>query len=266
MECALQLIVVDNASPDGTAGIIDREFPAAKLLSNSRNVGFAAANNKAMGLCTGRYIFCLNPDCEVFPDTMQYIVEYMDAHPSIGIAGCKIINPDGSLQTSVEYRYPGQKIAFQELSDLPDGISAVLGAAMVLRADLAKRLGGFDEDFFLYGEDEDICLRARKLGFSIGFISGAVVKHIGGHSEAGFPENDVWRKKAKAELLFHRKHYSKKAQSRILNSRLRKCLWRIITLRLFRYLAFGTSRRVTEAKLGKYETILNVLRGEKACK
>jgi GT2 family glycosyltransferase len=112
-------------------------------------------------------------------------ISYMDAMPHIGLAGTKLINPHGTLHESVSYRYPGQKYPGSELSSLKGSIACVQGSSMIVRSDVMKAVGGFDEDFFLYGEDQDLCLRIRKLGFEIGYIEDAVVVHVGGIVKGG---------------------------------------------------------------------------------
>src|SRR3989344_353610 len=97
----LEVFVVDNASTDGTPAMVEQEFSSAVLITNTQNRGFAAANNQAIAKSTGRYVLALNPDTELKPDTLQQLVDFMDAHPQAGIAGCMHRNPDGSLQPSV---------------------------------------------------------------------------------------------------------------------------------------------------------------------
>ena len=202
-----EVFVVDNASSDGSVAIIRESFPSVYLMVNLENRGFAAANNQVLPYCRGRYIFFLNPDTEVMPDTFREALSFMEANPRIGLAGARIINSDGTLQESVSYRYPGQKYATGELTGLKGPIACVLGAGMIARTDIMERIGGFDEDFFLYGEDQDLCLRIRKLGYEIGYIPSAVVVHLGGQSERHCPSENIWKKKIEAELLFYQKHY-----------------------------------------------------------
>ena len=156
----------------------------------------------------------------------------MDANPQIGLAGCRIVNPDGSPQESVSLRYPGQKHCRGELDGLPGRIACVLGAAMIARTGLVRNLGGFDEDFFLYGEEQDLALRIRQSGFEIGFIPDAVVVHHGGQSESPANPAATWEKKVRAENIFYRKHYRPETIRRIHREELLKAAWRRATLRL----------------------------------
>ena len=113
----------------------------------------------------------------------------------------------------------------------PARIAAVLGACHIVRSDLLRSIRGFDEDFFLYGEDQDLCLRVRREGFEIGFIPDAVIMHHGGHSERKTEPAEVVRKKLKAEYLFYRKHYREETIRRIKAAQRRKALWRIFSIR-----------------------------------
>ena len=248
-----EVFVIDNASNDGSVALVKKKYPTVHIIANAKNLGFAAANNQVLTMCNGRYIFCLNPDTEVLSDSFKTMLSYMDANPRIGLAGTKIINPDGTLQWSVSYKYPGQKYTTSELSSLPGNIACVLGASMIARSELIKKIEGFDEDFFLYGEDQDLCLRIRKLGYEIGYIDSATVVHLGGQSEKDSLPSEVWRKKMHAEYIFYRKHYLPKTIKRISRAHIIKAWWRIITLKLF--LPFAKNKTKTKEKLGKYQTI-----------
>src|SRR4030042_5833134 len=154
-DCSREIFVVDNASNEGSAIFIKNNYPSVHLIANTENKGFAAANNQALERCQGRYIFFLNPDTKIaHPECLKETVSFMDANPHIGLAGTKVINPDGTLQESISYRYPGEKYTNNELSGLTGSIACVLGASMIARAEIIKKISGFDEDFFLYGEDQ----------------------------------------------------------------------------------------------------------------
>nr|NQU91008.1 glycosyltransferase family 2 protein [Bacteroidota bacterium] len=248
-----EIFVVDNASSDGSLEFIKDNFASVHLVANTENVGFAAANNQVLPQCKGKYVFFLNPDTEVVSDTFSEAIAFMDANPSVGLAGTKIINPDGTLQWSVSYKYPGQKYTANELSDLPGKIACVLGASMIGRSELIREIDGFDEDFFLYGEDQDLCLKIRKLGYEIGYIDSATVVHLGGQSEKDSLSSEVWKKKIHAEYILYRKHYFAKTIKRISRSHIIKAWWRILTLKLF--FPFTRDKAKATDKLGKYQVI-----------
>jgi hypothetical protein len=229
---SLDVFVVDNASSDGGAVLVRERFPSVRLVENSLNRGFGAANNQVLDRCAGRYIVLLNPDTEVTPGAFRQMADFMDASPRVGLAGPTVRNPDGTRQDSVSLRYPGQKRSSGEVSGLPGTIACVLGACQIVRAALMRELGGFDEDFFLYGEDQDLCLRIRKKGFEIGHIDPAVILHHGGKSERGTASIEVWRKKAQAEYLFYRKQYRPETVRRIARANRSREMRKILLTRL----------------------------------
>jgi len=256
-DCELEFFVIDNASKDGSAAFVRTTFPTVHLIPNNANRGFAAANNQALPLVQGRYILFLNPDTTVPADSLAAMVSFMDVHPQIGLAGTKILNPDGTEQWSVSSRYPGQKFTRRELDGLPGPIACVLGAAMIARTDLIRKLTGFDESFFLYGEDQDLCLRIRRSGYEIGFIENAPVMHIGGQSERESTDADIWERKVAAEFLFYEKHYEDNTIRRIMRAEHLKALWRIVGLKAM--LPFTIDKSKARAKLTKYSVILKFI-------
>jgi N-acetylglucosaminyl-diphospho-decaprenol L-rhamnosyltransferase len=229
---SIEVLVVDNASRDASVSVVRERFPAARLIENSSNRGFAVANNQALRMVTGRYVVFLNPDTEVAEDTFQTMLAFMEAHPLVGLAGPGLLNPDGTRQDSVSKRYPGRRWGAADLGTLPGEIACVMGACQIAPLELLSSLGGFDEDFFLYGEDQDLCLRVRKRGFEIGYIDDAVVIHHGGQSEVHTLPANIARKKMHAEYIFYRKHYRPETIARIRRSQQIRALWRIFTIRL----------------------------------
>jgi len=252
-----EVFVVDNASTDGTAKQVRTRYPSVHLIANDSNRGFSAANNQAIPLCRGRYLFFLNPDAELAGGCLETAVRHMDENPAVGLAGTKVVYPDGSMQETISLRYPGQKHATEELKGLPGAIACVLGASMIARAELIRAIGGFDEDYFLYGEDQELCLRIRQRGFEVGYIEQAVVRHIGGHSERASASADRWRRKTLAEHIFYRKHYKPETIRRISREDRRKAWWRTLTIPLT--LPFLRDGDAARDKLVKYRTILETL-------
>jgi len=253
-----EVFVIDNASKDESVRRIREGYPWVHLIANVQNRGFAAANNQALPLCRGSYLYYLNPDARLTdPALIGECVRFMNRHPSVGLAGTRLINPDGSLQESVSLRYPGQKFAESEIGRLPGAIACVLGASMFSRAGLIRQIGGFDERFLLYGEDQDLCLRIRKAGYEIGYIEQAAVVHYGGQSERQSIPAEVWKKKTRAEYLFYRKHYSRETTARIRRADWLKTRFRLVTLALGR-IFFG-DKPVTREKRAKYRAIYETL-------
>ena len=254
-----EVFVVDNASTDGGAEMVRYRYPWVHLTVNKENRGFAAANNQILPLCRGRYLYYLNPDAKLTgPGVLEECIRFMDANPQFGLAGTCLINPDGSLQKSVSWRYPGQKFTRSEMVGLKGNIACVLGASMIARTDLIRRIGGFDEEFTLYGEDQDLCLRIRREGYEIGYINEAVVIHYGGQSERQSVPAEVWKKKTRAEYLFYRKHYLPETIARIRRADMRKARFRLLTLKFT--LPFTRDRAQAEGKQTKYRTIYETLK------
>jgi N-acetylglucosaminyl-diphospho-decaprenol L-rhamnosyltransferase len=256
--CEKEIIVVDNASIDGSVELIKNNYPSVHLIVNEVNEGFAAANNQALKLSKGRYIFFLIPDTEFLPSTFQYMISFMDENPRIGLAGIKMINPDGTTQESFSLHYPGHSETSTELLGLKGNLAWVLGAGMVARAELIKTLGGFSEDYFVYGEDLDLCLNIRKMGYEIGYMDFVLAVHLGAQSERSSTEAKVWAKKAHAEFIFYDRNYLPETIKRIYRSHMLKSYWRIFTLQLF--LPFSRNKEDVKAKLIKYRVILNAMR------
>ena len=252
-----EVFVVDNASADGTAKFVRTLHPSVQLIANSDNRGFSAANNQAIPLCRGRYLFFLTPDAELAGGCLETAVRYMDENPAVGLVGTKVVYPDGSLQETISLRYPGEKHTTGELAGLKGSIACVLGASMIARAELIRAIGGFDEDYFLYGEDQELCLRIRQQGYEIGYIGEAVVRHIGGHSERASASADRWGRKARAEYIFYRKHYRPETIKRISREDRFKARWRTLTIPLT--LPFLRDGDAARDKLVKYRTILETL-------
>ena len=195
--------VVDNASEDGSAGMVASEFPEAHLLVNGDNLGFSKANNQAIAQTDSRYAFLLNSDAAIQPGALDALVAYADAHPKAAVIGPKVLNPDGSLQyscrrfpslgagffrnTYLGRMFPNNKFArdylmtdFDHTHDVP--VDWVSGCAMLLRRDLINDIGALDERFYMYCEDVDICQRAWDAGHEVVYAPEAVVTHAIGRS------------------------------------------------------------------------------------
>lgn len=256
-----EVIVVDNASQDNSLELTKATFPWVKVIANKRNLGFARANNQALGISKSKYIYFLNPDTEVKEGSFDAIIEFMESNPEVGLAGTRILNPDGSSQSSVERRYPGQRHSKGELYGLKGDIAWVLGASMVARRFVLRNIRGFDERFFIYGEDLDLCLSVRKSGWTIACIPNAVAVHWGGASERDTLPVEVWKKKFEAEFLFYKKHYSRETIKAIRRANIIHALWRILTLNLT--LPFCKEKETSLKKLERYRLILTTYRERK---
>lgn len=225
-----EVIVIDNASTDGSPEMVADRFPNTILIASDTNLGFGRANNRGITKAKNAFIWLLNSDTRLTPMARNMAVAFMERNRKFGMAGTALINPDGSPQSSVETRYPGQRYARSLLDDLPGQIAWVMGASIIVRRDILRLVGGFDEGFFLYGEEIDLCLMVRQAGWPIGFIDDAVVIHLGGQSERGQMPITVVEKKLNAEMLFYEKHYNKTVIKRIRRKNRIQAAWRILTL------------------------------------
>lgn len=223
-----EVIVVDNASTDGSAEMIRSEFPQVRLLALDENVGFAAANNRAATEAGGRYILLLNPDTVVLDGAIDTLVAFAEAHPEYGIYGGATRFPDGSRNPTSGWNmaswwsllttglglsslFRGSKIFDSESLAYWDWqsereVDIVTGCFFLIRRDLWEGLGGFDLQFHMYGEDADLCLRARSLDARPVIVPTAEIIHYGGASETVRAEKMTRLLRAKVQLF--RKHWS----------------------------------------------------------
>jgi hypothetical protein len=198
----IELIVVDNCSTDATIAMLQSEFPAARLIRNDRNLGFARPINQALRVSQGRYMLLLNPDTIVLPEALNYLVAYLDSHPEVGICGPKVLNRDGTLQKACKRGVSRPWAAFSYFSGLSslfpkskffggyllnyldedeihevDGIS---GSCMLIRRQMIDQIGYLDEHFFAYQEDADYCFQAKKMGWKVVYLPTSHIIHFGG--------------------------------------------------------------------------------------
>jgi hypothetical protein len=201
-----ELIIADNASSDNTLDLLKTYGTSINVISNNNNLGFGAANNIASKEARGKFLYFLNPDAQLEDKySLSNIIETFELHPLWGLAGTLI---DGKERS--ESSYPGQKhLKHTKLNQLPGKLAWVMGASMAIERDLFYMINGFDEDFFLYSEETDLCLRIRKQGKEIGMIKNTNISHIGAVSESDTPTYNVWMKKLKGLYLFYQKHYHK---------------------------------------------------------
>ena len=193
-----EIVVVDNASADGTVEFLQRELPEVRLVANGRNVGYSRAVNQGIAEAGARYILVLNPDIVVLPGALDRLVSFMDDHPDAGIAGAKLLNPDESLQHSCRRFYTfwtlvlrrtplgkllqnGKTISRYLMLEFDHEESRevdwVLGACMIVRRTALADFGGMDERFFLYFEDVDWCYRVWQSGWKVWYVADSVMRH-----------------------------------------------------------------------------------------
>lgn len=224
-----EVIIVDNASTDGSVEMLRREFSEVTLIASAKNLGFSRANNLGIEKSSGRYILLLNPDTLVGEDTFVTMIDFLDAHKDVGLAGCKLLNPDGTLQLGCRRGFPGPWVSFCKVTGLssvfPESrlfarynltyldenksyeVDAISGAFMMIRKEVVENIGGLDEQFFMYGEDLDWCYRVQKAGHKVYYVHTTKIIHYKGEStkRSNIDETRVFYN---AMRLFVRKHFS----------------------------------------------------------
>jgi N-acetylglucosaminyl-diphospho-decaprenol L-rhamnosyltransferase len=199
----LDVTVVDNASGDGSAEMVQLEFPWVRLIRNERNLGFGAAHNQAMRGASGRYLVVLNSDATPLPGALRTLLEVLERHPRIAVAGPKLRYPDGTVQpsrrsfptlatlflesTQLQRLSPGNKVlrryyVADRSDDEPQEVDWLVGACLCVRASAAVDVGLFDERFFMYSEELDWCRRFHAAGWGVAYVPSAEVIHLEGGS------------------------------------------------------------------------------------
>lgn len=204
VDFTFEIIVVDNASTDGSVEFLRREFSQLRLIINERNLGFSKANNIGIGESTGEYVLLLNPDTILQEDTLQLCVSYMDSHPKAGALGCRMIDGSGHYLPESKRGFPSPRVAlfknlglsalfpqsgyFNEyyLGNLNEfevnEVDVLTGAFMLLRREALDKCGLLDEDFFMYGEDIDLSYRIKQAGYQIIYFPRTTIIHFKGES------------------------------------------------------------------------------------
>jgi len=195
-----EAIVVDNGSGDGSADFVAARYSGIALVRNSGNRGFAAAVNQGLGLVRGRYVLLLNPDARLEPGAADALIDELTRSGDCGIVAPQLFHEDGRRQHSFDLdptlatallnksllrlcfpgRYPSKRQEYRESIDVEN----VIGAAMMIRAEVLERIGRFDEEYFLYLEETDFCRRARLAGWKVRLVPAARVVHLQGRSRA----------------------------------------------------------------------------------
>jgi len=201
---SVEVFLVDNGSSDESVEYLRSRFPSVTIIDNGENLGFGRANNIAFKRAQGRYLFVLNPDTLLGEDTLHALVEYMDEHPRAGAAGPKILTRDGSFDVTSKRGFPTPWVAFCRFSglarlfpmseffgrydllylspDQPAEIDSLVGSCMIVRSDVYREIGGFDEDYFMFGEDIDWCYRMKQTGWQIHYAPVTTIVHFKGES------------------------------------------------------------------------------------
>jgi GT2 family glycosyltransferase len=224
-----EIIVVDNASSDGSPEEVANRYPGVRLIRNSENLGFSKANNIGLSASVGRYLCLVNSDVKVLPHCISQLVDYCEANPKVGMVGPRVLGGDGKLQRTcrgfpslwnmfcralaLDALFPGNKAfngykLYHWKQDSLQQVDILTGCFWMIRRDALKQVGLLDEDFFMYGEDMDWCKRFWKKRWPVVFVPSAEAIHYGGASSSNSPIR-FYIERHRADLQYWKKHHSK---------------------------------------------------------
>lgn len=225
-----EIIVVDNASADGSADMVRQEFPDCKFIASKTNLGFVKGNNLAVSHASGKYILYLNPDTTLVTNAVLGMYRFLEKHPKHGATGCKLIYPNGIIQYTCASDFPtpwntlsallflnrifptSKFFAARELDywaheDSRD-IQCLSGACIMARKEIIDKIGGFDENIFMYSEDLDLCFQILKEGWKIHYLSTEIiVHHEGASAKLKRNRNFASLRQKSSNYYFFRKNY-----------------------------------------------------------
>ncbi len=244
---AMQIIVVDSASTDGSPEMLADQFPLVELVACQENVGFPGGNNLGLERANGRFILLLNPDTIVHEDALAKMVSYLEQNAQVGVVGPQLLNEDGSVQSS-RRRFPTLRTAFFEstwlqpyapqavlddyfVRDVADGETAVvqwvMGACLMTRQEVVAQVGGLDEKYFMYSEELDYCRRIHEAGWQVVYYPQAQVTHLSGKSsEQAVTQRHINFNRAK--LRYFRKYHGRFAAGILRLFLLKSYSWQLI--------------------------------------
>ncbi|MBI2032408.1 MAG: glycosyltransferase family 2 protein, partial [Candidatus Levybacteria bacterium] len=195
-ELSMDIVVVDNASIDSSINVAKKKFPEFKYIINKKNLGFGKAHNLAIKNAKTPYILVLNPDCRMGKGVIPYLYEFMESNKDVGVCSCRVEKEDGSLDKASHRGFPTPWASFlyfflkndrlYHLTDrnmsAPHEVDSVVGAFMFLRKKTLDETGLFDEDYFLYGEDIDLCYRIKEKSYKVMYVPEVKIIHAKGVS------------------------------------------------------------------------------------
>jgi len=224
-----EVIVVDNASTDGSQEMVKCDFPNTRLIENTQNVGFAAANNQGMEIAQGRFVLLLNSDAFVKDGTVDTMVAFMDAHPEAGMAGCKLLYDDGRLQRSCT-SFPSlatelysaikldkllpkspifgkYRLSYWNFDDIRE-VDVIMGAFMMVRREAIDQVGAMDASYFMYSEEVDWCYRFKNQGWKILYYPEVEAIHLWGGTSKQV-QLEMFVQMYQSRIHFFRKNYGR---------------------------------------------------------
>ena len=268
-----EVIVSDNGSSDGSVAFIRDAYPAVRVIENRANLRFSKGNNAGIQICRGEYVLILNPDTIIHEGSLDRWIEFADRHPEAGAFGCRVLNLDGSYQGSAQ-PFPSLggdllgalylRVLTRLLPFLPSDtytgwngdsertIDWQCGCCVMFRSDVLKRIGGFDERFFFYYEDVDLCHQVWKSGCTVRYTPEVTITHLGGQSTQRDPhgfEIDKYRNRYR----YFYKYFGSKGARRC---RLVSLTWLILRYSGYTLLAAAKPGPALKHRLGLYKTAI----------
>lgn len=226
-----EIIIIDNKSTDQSLDLAEKNNPNISILINKKNVGFSKANNAGIKKSRGDYLLFLNPDTELKDGAIYALLKFMQENSDAGACGPKVLNSDGTVQNQCKRGFPDPLSSFYYFSGISrvfpksrvfghylmtclddnavNEVDALSGACMLVKADFIKSIGGFDEAYFLYGEDLDLCYRIKEQGRRICYIPKAEIVHYGGVGSRTMSTQSI-KQFYHSMFLFYDKHYKNK--------------------------------------------------------
>jgi len=211
-----EIIVVDNASTDGSVSLVKQKFPQVRLVRNTKNLGFAAGNNRGLEIARGKWVLFLNTDTEIKKNAPKKLVDFAKTKPKLGVVGPRLLNADNSRQPAAArfftlpnvflWLFCGDRLLF-ESPDRAKKADWVMGSAFLVKRKAVEKVGGLDEKFFMYIEDQEWCYRFKKAGFEVWFYPEAEIYHfVRGSSPEGKQKAIWWI--YEGLIYFYQKHFA----------------------------------------------------------
>ncbi len=275
---AYEIIVVDNASPQGGVDALKEQFPEIVLIKSADNLGFAGANNLGFRESKGKCVLFLNPDTKLLNSAINIMLQRLESLPGAGILGCKLLNADLSVQTSSIMKFPGilNQVLQSEVLRLrwpafplwniaplfsaditPVKVEMITGACMMMRREVFEKVGMFSEEYFMYAEDVDLCWKITRAGFPNYYSGEGNIIHYGGVSSPRAWQT-VMKTRAEQRLVenFRGKIYGAMFRTALaLNAAARLCITALLSL----FKSAGTGKDASKTTLAKYRAILKTL-------
>lgn len=270
----LEIIVVDNASTDGSREMVRSQFPQVRLIQNNENKGYAKASNQGMNIAGGKYVLLLNSDTLIVDRALDKMVAFMDENPNVGVCGPKILNSDGSLQStgrrnkgifdpiwspaaedplvSLRIYSPQSRHRGRNVDEIAE-VDVAAGACLLVRKSVLDNVGFFDEELDIFNEEDDLCRRVKKEGWRISYLPHAEVIHFTGQTTKKMEISESIPIMAyRSKLRFYKKYYGK--GSVFLLIALTKAL---VLLEIVNYASqcFLPSRRIRKKMLRRWQLL-----------